>query len=407
MSNVRPTSTPKKPACDTPMTSKGWPSSTMARPTIDGSAAVLLLPEPVAEDDAGSRARFSIVGRRQQAADVRRHAERLKEIAADPDSLCGSRLAAAGQVERHGAPGEHLGEGLLPLAHGAHNGFVMIGRRLMKRPVRPFPFVSMLISTSCCGILDRKRPEAHRVDELEDGRVRADAERERQDGDDRESGIEPQEARAVAQVLPDGLERARSCSSGRSPRGSGWDSRAFDAPPPARVSRHSARHLLVDLRREIRLELAPALVVPIPPTKEASPAHSRFSVYSAGRRMRLMARTISSQRLVCSASCVGPRASAGSSARAGCSRTCPRTTRSTRDPRVGGGRDRASRARPAGRPRTDARWRGRWYGRAPDRERASGARAGRACPGAAPPASAGSRASACVTPEDNLPEWVV
>ena len=86
-------------------------------------AAVLLLPERVAQHDAGCRAAFAIVGRRQHAADVRRHAERLKEIAADPDPLCGSRLTAAGQVERHGAPGEHFREGLLALAHGAPQRF--------------------------------------------------------------------------------------------------------------------------------------------------------------------------------------------------------------------------------------------------------------------------------------------
>ena len=33
------------------------------------------------------------------------------------------------------------------------------------------------------------------------------AQRERQDGDDREGRVEPQEARAVPQILPDGLEQ--------------------------------------------------------------------------------------------------------------------------------------------------------------------------------------------------------
>ena len=60
-----------------------------------------------------------------------------------------------------------------------------------------------------------------------------------------------------------------------------------------------------------------------------------------------------------------PPASGGSSARGGCSPTCPRTTRSSRDPRAGAAPDRASRARPAARPRSGARWRRRWCARAP------------------------------------------
>jgi hypothetical protein len=47
---------------------------------------------------------------------------------------------------------------------------------------------------------DRQRPQHHRVDQGEDDGVRANAERERQYGDDGESGIPTERSECVAQV---------------------------------------------------------------------------------------------------------------------------------------------------------------------------------------------------------------
>ena len=46
-----------------------------------------------------------------------------------------------------------------------------------------------------------------RVEQLKDRGVRADAERQRQNRDDREAGVQPQQPRAVAQIPPGGLEQ--------------------------------------------------------------------------------------------------------------------------------------------------------------------------------------------------------
>ena len=51
------------------------------------------------------------------------------------------------------------------------------------------------------GIVIRQRPQQHAVDDGEDGGVGADAERERQHGDEREAGLPAQHARGVAKVL--------------------------------------------------------------------------------------------------------------------------------------------------------------------------------------------------------------
>ena len=48
---------------------------------------------------------------------------------------------------------------------------------------------AMRISTSCCGMRDRQRAQAHGVEQLEDRRVGADAERQRQNRDEREAGL--------------------------------------------------------------------------------------------------------------------------------------------------------------------------------------------------------------------------
>ena len=92
-SNDRPTSRPKNPACATPTISTGCAWSVIVRPTTDAIAAVLALPERIAEDRA-RRAAAPIVCAGQHAAGRRPHAEHVEELAADPEALRGTRLAA-------------------------------------------------------------------------------------------------------------------------------------------------------------------------------------------------------------------------------------------------------------------------------------------------------------------------
>jgi len=54
--------------------------------------------------------------------------------------------------------------------------------------------------------LHRQSTHAHGVEQLKDRRIGADAERERQDGNDGEAGIHAQQARAVTKIAPDAGE---------------------------------------------------------------------------------------------------------------------------------------------------------------------------------------------------------
>ena len=56
------------------------------------------------------------------------------------------------------------------------------------------------------GVWERQRFQQHRVDEREDGRVRADAQRQRQEGDRCEAGRPAERAERVARVLHDAFD---------------------------------------------------------------------------------------------------------------------------------------------------------------------------------------------------------
>ncbi len=126
-------------------------------------------------------------------------------------------------------------------------------------------------------VLDRQRPEPHRIQELEDRRVGADAERQRQNRDERERGIQTQQAQAMAHVLHDCFERgdgvhaidlladARRVAE-LAPRGE-----------PRLVGRHAAGDVVVGFNGEMRLELTGALIVPAAAAEEAADRHGRIT----------------------------------------------------------------------------------------------------------------------------------
>ena len=56
-------------------------------------------------------------------------------------------------------------------------------------------------------IVHGQRAETHRVEQLEDRRVGSDAERQRQDRDDRKARIQAQQPRAIPKVAPRTVEK--------------------------------------------------------------------------------------------------------------------------------------------------------------------------------------------------------
>jgi hypothetical protein len=61
------------------------------------------------------------------------------------------------------------------------------------------------------GIAVGERTEEHAIGEREDRRVDADPEREREDGDEGEAAIAPQQAERVAEIAREGFERGSGC----------------------------------------------------------------------------------------------------------------------------------------------------------------------------------------------------
>ena len=86
--------------------------------------------------------------------------------------------------------------------------------------------------TSALRIGDRQRPQQHRVDQAEDRRVRADAQRQRQDGDEAESGALDEHPEGVFEVLKEHVSfqsasfAVSSCQPGAARTGGSWQPRS-------------------------------------------------------------------------------------------------------------------------------------------------------------------------------------
>ncbi len=267
-----------------------------------GVAAELGLPERVADDRGRRIARAPIVvGGGQQAPGRRLHAEGGEEVAAHPEAAREPRLATLGQIEPRGAPREQVrerllvGADLLPLRVGEP-------RMVVDEVTGSAPLGQADANLhEAVGILHRERAQPHGVHRLEDRGVGADAQREREERHEGEAGVEAQQPRAVAQVLPHGFEggeRVHAIDLFAHER----DVAELAVRGGARVGRrHAARDVGVGLDLEVGLQLAGPLVVPPGAAQESGPTHDGTSERqpAVGRRMRLMATTSSSHRVVC------------------------------------------------------------------------------------------------------------
>src|SRR5262245_23611979 len=78
-------------------------------------ASVCAAPERVADDRAGRTAAALIIGAGEDPPQLGPNSERIEEISAHPQPVfCKALLAARGQVEGRGAPGEEAVKSLLP-----------------------------------------------------------------------------------------------------------------------------------------------------------------------------------------------------------------------------------------------------------------------------------------------------
>src|SRR5262249_56605626 len=99
----------------------------------------------------------------------------------------------------------------------------------------------------------RQRLEQDGVDDAEHGGVGADAERERQDGRQREAGLPDEGADAVAEVLNESVHAAgivKGRASENAPEIRDWEGRGTNDVAAARLVRPGAAKLIVLLGEE-------------------------------------------------------------------------------------------------------------------------------------------------------------
>ena len=156
-------------------------------------------PEPLADDDRARRAGRVLLGR-ERPARARSDPERPEDLRRDNRGNQPLGPIAAGQVHRG-----------VPVDAEGFERLLLRGPVLERRPRdrhRPAATRGLVDHHDASDVRIRVRAEHHGVGDAEDRGVRADAECERRDHDDRVPGVEPQRARGVFDVLP---ERGHEC----------------------------------------------------------------------------------------------------------------------------------------------------------------------------------------------------
>ena len=170
--------------------------------------AELALPERMAQHDPRRRAPAHVVRLGEHAAGRGPDAEHAEEAPADPQAVFGeARLPRRREIERRVSPRQHAGERLLIRAHGLPQRIRDVRVPSGVVPRRPST-VRNLDDGQVPRLRNRQRPNAQRVDQLEDRGVGADAEGEREHGDGGESGTAQQDAGAVPEILSEVLDDA-------------------------------------------------------------------------------------------------------------------------------------------------------------------------------------------------------
>ena len=196
----------------------------------DFPSAELSLPEALADDGRGCGAAGRVVAGTQHPAADRADADGVEKRPADVEALGIARLASGGEVDPFGAPDRELRERLLFAADAVplRRGQLWPAAREASGSVTPAWDADVVELLRC---RDREAPEPHGVQELEDGGVGPDAERERENRDQGEQRLETQAPGAVAEVSgeprqPRGAVPLRRPAAGATARGG-------EAPPPA------------------------------------------------------------------------------------------------------------------------------------------------------------------------------
>ena len=225
-----------------------------------GIRAIAPPPERVADDDDAFAARLFFV-RGELAALRDRHAEKREEVGGHASAAEALRFAIARDVafpRPQGADAAEHGAGLLPLQvrlHGDRQARELIA------PLRNDHFHAVDFVRLGIG----QRPQQHRVDDAEDGRVRADAEREREHGDAGESRASAEHPRRMPRVVPELLQPRPSPRGGGVFRDQREAAKLASGRGASLIARQSSRGSLVGLLGQMELELVAKVGFLAPP----------------------------------------------------------------------------------------------------------------------------------------------
>ena len=181
------------------------------------SPAVELLPEAVAQDDLTIGADFTL-GLGEDAAAERLRAEQPQQ--GGPRQHAGDPLRIAVDANRHAA---RVVERLFVEGVDLSEPVVVV-RHAVRRAFHAGPRIAVAERRQPLRLRHRQRLQQHGVDDGKDGRVDADAERQRQQRRDGKRPVLPQQPEAEAEILKQSVHRApiRKTLGARSPAPNSW-----------------------------------------------------------------------------------------------------------------------------------------------------------------------------------------
>ena len=158
-------------------------------------AAESLAPQRVA-DHGDARSAVHLVRGGERTAKHRLHAEHVEEVRVDHRSRQPVRLIGGRERDARRAKAGETGEAVMARAP------VEKVRRVGAVETLSRQAIGAADQDEIAGARKRQRTQQHRVDHAEDGGVRADADGDRQDGEQRERRRATERAGGIAQILP-------------------------------------------------------------------------------------------------------------------------------------------------------------------------------------------------------------
>ena len=161
------------------------------------------LPVTVAQHDHWMGARRAVVIRREQPADGRPYAQHVEEVSGNQLCAGALRLAVIGEADGSAGTRDHAAEDLIAVAQVPVHRIGKDGLHVVARTAAAALAIGVK-NDKALWIRHRQITEHHLAQQRENRRVRADTERERQYGDDRENRTAAQRSEPKAEIIPHG-----------------------------------------------------------------------------------------------------------------------------------------------------------------------------------------------------------